>query len=280
MLATMRSRGRYGEPISIDDALFSYEIASEFFARTKRIGVPVENRIGFAKALTKFFNFLNIFMDSGRGAERSAALKCAMDTMSYYVEELNRELSDLRTFLPLRYSDPKEGTPYCAVRAILDHHRIDEKINSIMQGFESGELIYIDYNYVMSALMAYIVHSNAARNEVVYKVRYGSFYASTTATGEKVHGLHEERFQIGEGGESRYWVGIYPNPKNTNRVQNPSSYTGGLFVLEETSHRWLTHYTKLRKFIAQGSEMEKPLSPFFLQWGTGSQSTKAARVSI
>ncbi|VDP28228.1 unnamed protein product [Heligmosomoides polygyrus] len=162
MLATMRSRGRYGEPISIDDALFSYEIASEFFARTKRIGVPVENRIGFAKALTKFFNFLNIFMDSG-----------------------------------------EEGTPYCAVRAILDHHRIDEKINSIMQGFESGELIYIDYNYVMSARMAYIVHSNAARNEVVYKVRYGSFYASTTATGEKVHGLHEERFQIGQVGNRK-----------------------------------------------------------------------------
>lgn len=61
----IRPAFRYGEPISIDDALFSYEIASEFFARTKRIGVPVENRIGFAKALTKFFNFLNIFMDSG-----------------------------------------------------------------------------------------------------------------------------------------------------------------------------------------------------------------------
>lgn len=47
--------------------------------------------------------------------------------------------------------------------------------------------------------MTYIVHSNAVRNEVVYKVRYGSFYPSTTATGEKVHGLREECVQIGEG---------------------------------------------------------------------------------
>lgn len=39
--------------------------------------------------------------------------------------------------------------------------------------------------------------------------------------------------------EYPFLVGAYPKPKRTNRVQNPSAYAGGLFVLDETSHRWM-----------------------------------------
>ncbi|KAK6049313.1 hypothetical protein COOONC_13183 [Cooperia oncophora] len=45
----------------------------------------------------------------------------------------------------------------------------------MVQAFnENGSINHYNYNYVMGAIMAYLVHCNAARNELCYKTRYGN----------------------------------------------------------------------------------------------------------
>lgn len=127
-------------------------------------------------------------------------------------------------------------------------------------------LLRTQYNFVMSALMAYIVHSNAARNEVVYKMRYGNVFPTTIQGGRGTCGLKVQR---GRDDGDCYWVGAYPNPKNTNRVQNPSAYTGGLFVLDKKSHRWMEYYASIRNYVVEKRRLVEgndSFTHFFLKW--------------
>lgn len=65
MELTIHFTFRYGQVISIEDALFSFEIAPPFFAHMKRDGVHVETRIAFAMALAKFYESLSPYVDAG-----------------------------------------------------------------------------------------------------------------------------------------------------------------------------------------------------------------------
>ncbi|KAK6047141.1 hypothetical protein COOONC_15349 [Cooperia oncophora] len=64
-------------------------------------------------------------------------------------------------------------------------------------------------------------------------------------------------------------VGRYPDPKQCSRTGVRTSCSGGLFVLDKKSHRWLGYYKRLRAFITDErglGEMNDEKDPFFLGW--------------
>nr|CDJ93431.1 unnamed protein product [Haemonchus contortus] len=50
--------------------------------------------------------------------------------------------------------------------------------------------------------------------------------------------------------ENRAQVGSYPLPKHYNRVREPTSRSGGYFVVDKKCKEWLDHYGKLREQYA------------------------------
>lgn len=132
---------------------------------------------------------------------------------------------DLRIF--------QKGEKYCVVRAIVNHHEIEKKVAAILKAFDtSGEIFHSEYNFVMrfgcyhilklvltpylninddnsSAVMAYIIHCNTARNEVIYKMVYGSIVsASESAAGMTETGLRQIRLKTKNYGCLTFWVSM------------------------------------------------------------------------
>ncbi|KAK6743285.1 hypothetical protein RB195_010505 [Necator americanus] len=94
---------------------------------------------------------------------------------------------------------------YCVARAILDHPSIDEGVRNVELVFDrTGFVTHAEYNFVMGALMNYIVLFNTTRNECVYKMRYGSIWA----TGESNStGLQQRVRNIGTE-DCYFWIVI------------------------------------------------------------------------
>ncbi|KAK5980609.1 hypothetical protein GCK32_003582 [Trichostrongylus colubriformis] len=268
MLVAMRSRRRFGETVSIDDAIFSREIVEDFFHRLVGNNVPLSVRSSFAKAILSFYKFIEIEMGSAAGLTRSHVIGQAKGLAAHIVEATNQERNRRITYTGTDGCRPEAVEHYCVVRTVMDCKKITGSIKLIMQKFERERSVEKqDYNFVMSALMAYLVHCNGARNELTYKTRYGNI----CGCGDNVPGTGLQPVMYEDGLRSeQFWVGRYPQPKHYNRVREPTTTTGGYFVVDKKSRKWIDHYVKLREYVCRNNNIADataPLKVFFIQWG-------------
>ncbi|KAK6035540.1 hypothetical protein COOONC_26955, partial [Cooperia oncophora] len=225
MLIAMRGRQRCGRIVTIDDALFSYCMIPDFLRITQEAEVTVGVRLGFVKAMIAFFKFL----------------RRHVDPMRHYLKNPKQEERSAASFkgvIPAR--KPVKGyVVYAAMRAVVDHSVIDSIIEDIMKKFSRNAkaLLHAEYNFVMSALIAYIMVCNATRNEVAYKTICGSVVEVNTQSMGLIKHTQETK---------DYWVARFPNPKQRTMSRELTTCKSGLFVLDKKSHRWLQYYRKLR----------------------------------
>ncbi|KAK5982469.1 hypothetical protein GCK32_004737 [Trichostrongylus colubriformis] len=207
-------------------------------------------------------------MGSAAGIDRSLVIERATELAAHIVEVAKQEKNRQNTYIGTDGFRQEDVEHYCVVRTVLNSKRISEGIKSIMRKFErEGSVQWQDYNFVMSALMAYLVHCNGARNELTYKTRYGNI----CGCGDNVPGtgLQPVMYEDGTLISEQFWVGRYPQPKHYNRVREPTTTTGGYFVVDKKSKKWIDHYVKLRDFVCQKnniSDATAPLKVFFILW--------------
>ncbi|KAK6047145.1 hypothetical protein COOONC_15353 [Cooperia oncophora] len=149
MLVAMRSRKRFGETVSVDDAIFSCDIVKEFFRRLQNASVPVGVRSMFAKAILSFYRFLQENIGTAAGIDRINGIQQAVALAEREVNRLKNENEMLSTFSGISAERRlQELERYCAVRAIVKSKRIDERVAYMVQAFnENGSINHYNYNY-------------------------------------------------------------------------------------------------------------------------------------
>ncbi|KAK6050691.1 hypothetical protein COOONC_11805, partial [Cooperia oncophora] len=199
---------------------YSRVILSRSFFRRLQNASTSGVRSMFAKAILSFYRFLQENIGTAAGSDRINGIQQAVALAEREVNRLKNENEMLSTFSGISAERRlQELERYCAVRAIVKSKRIDERVAYMVQAFnENGSINHYNYNYVMGAIMAYLVHCNAARNELCYKTRYGNMCGS----GEGCSGLEpvEHRHVLRS---EQFWVGRYPLPKHHHRVREPTS---------------------------------------------------------
>ncbi|KAK5986385.1 hypothetical protein GCK32_000360 [Trichostrongylus colubriformis] len=150
MLVALRSRKRYGETVTLDDAIYSFAIIEEFFHRMQEAHVPVSVRSLFAKAILSFYKFIDMNMGPGAGPDRCSAMRYALKYAEDKVKKTNEEKRVLETYSGADGNKEPEMERYCVVRAIMESKRIGDGIKMVMQNFSTcGSLQWQDYSYVM-----------------------------------------------------------------------------------------------------------------------------------
>ncbi|KAL6726904.1 hypothetical protein Aduo_008832 [Ancylostoma duodenale] len=263
MLAAMRARQRYGQEVTFDDMISSCAIMDDFFRKIKFVSCSV--RIGFAKALMHMVQFLlqkSDFYVLGNSV-RKEALETARRELYTRQKSIRAEQRLKKSMEGVAHGGLRDEK-YCVIRAVIDHQSVDDAMNKISTLFEkTGFVTHTEYNFVMGAVMVYIVFFNAARNEVIYKMRYGSIWPGNDPnTGLQEH-IENENLS--------FWVGRYPSPKNI--MQKTASTQGGTFVLDEKSRRWQQLYDSLRKWLVEyrkcKNAFDSTASYFLLYTGKG-----------
>ncbi|KAK6043640.1 hypothetical protein COOONC_18853 [Cooperia oncophora] len=253
MLIAMRGRQRCGRIVTIDDALFSYCMIPDFLRITQEAEVTVGVRLGFVKAMIAFFKFLRRHVDPNAGKRRRDLAKEAYKSLRHYLKNPKQEERSAASF--------KGGyVVYAAMRAVVDHSVIDSIIEDIMKKFSRNAkaLLHAEYNFVMSALIAYIMVCNATRNEVAYKTICGSVVEVNTQSMGLIKHTQETK---------DYWVARFPNPKQRTMSRELTTCKSGLFGLDKKSHRWLQYYRKLRaSLVSQRDDISREEDQFFLLW--------------
>ncbi|PIO71052.1 hypothetical protein TELCIR_07060 [Teladorsagia circumcincta] len=120
----------------------------------------------------------------------------------------------------------RSSEPYCVMRTIVEYDRNGDNIEAIMRKFHDD---------VMAAILAYLVHCNAARNELTYKTICGNVIAlQVVEPGTDVI-----------GSEKVFRVVTFPLSKNSSRAHEPTAENSGYFVVDEKCMKWLNHYKEL-----------------------------------
>ncbi|VDM79068.1 unnamed protein product, partial [Strongylus vulgaris] len=193
----------YGETISIDDAIFSYKILSDFFETLQRYVVPAETRAGFAKAISTFYKFVGANIDVAITTNlRSVVIQQAIERIETIAKNLRFEKKARESFRGVapEATAMKKGELYCVARAVVQHKLVLQKLKSIYESFKANNSITMrEYNYFIGALMCYIVQCNTARNECIYKMRVGSITPFEARTGLQ---LKEVAISYGK---AQYW---------------------------------------------------------------------------
>ncbi|KAK5982468.1 hypothetical protein GCK32_004736 [Trichostrongylus colubriformis] len=268
MLVAMRGRGRCGRTVTIDDAIFSHFMVPDFLDMTKKGKVSVKVRWNFAKALNHFYKFLYRQIDANAGERRLPILKKGLSDLKFYIRELSAEDKAIQSYKRsiARQQPDKDEPLYGEMRAVVEHSAIDSKIEEIMRSFAKSQfsLSHVDYNFVMSALILYIMVCNATRNEIAYKTICGSMAEVENRSTGIVKYTHDPK-----NAPEDYWIVHFPNPKQLKVAHAQTTCKSGLFVLDSKSYRWLQHYRKLRDFIVNKWHvyyMNHQTAPFFLLW--------------
>ncbi|KAK5972415.1 hypothetical protein GCK32_011234, partial [Trichostrongylus colubriformis] len=150
MLAAMRSRRRFGETVSVDDAIFSREIVEEFFKRLVDKNVQLSVRWSFSKAILSFYKFLEMNMGSAAGPTRTIVIGQAKELAAHLVDRAKQEKKRQNTYTGTDGRMQAEMEHYCVVRTVVDSKKIHERIKSIMRNFErEGSVQRQDYNFVI-----------------------------------------------------------------------------------------------------------------------------------
>ncbi|KAK6736945.1 hypothetical protein RB195_019565 [Necator americanus] len=272
MLVAMRSRRRLGRIVTMDDAIFSSGMLLSFFETIQKAKVPVTTRKGFIKALSTWYHFLLLVLNTGMGQQRLAEVEQARYRVKDILDRMKGEEKiqvSFRGVLPRRQR--KAETLYCVVRMIVAHNRVLNAMREIYSEFaDTHNLERREYNYFMGALMAYIVHCNTARNECIYKMMYGSIYPPSDREPSET-GLQKKSITRRDGVMEDYWVGVYGKGKTAERIREESTYRGNFFVIDEVSRLLVEMYTRMREWVAERNEIrlaniKQPDSPFFLSW--------------
>ncbi|VDN19258.1 unnamed protein product [Cylicostephanus goldi] len=218
----------------MDDGIYSSAILFEFFSKLQKSRIPVETRMSFAKAIAGFYDFLSVHIDAAAGKQRLPAITQGRDRIAHILRKLREEGKSLSSYRAIRQPAVKEYEPYAVARAIATDESIRSTLHSIYRQFgRTDNITRRQYNYFLGALMFYIVQCNTARNEVIYKMRYGSI-VDFNEQGLAHTGLRPVELDV-QSGPKELFVGAYPHPKSLNRLREQSSFTGGFFVLDEES---------------------------------------------
>ncbi|CAJ0598449.1 unnamed protein product [Cylicocyclus nassatus] len=207
MIVAMRARQRLGQTVSMDDGIYSSAVVMEFFQELQKCRVPVKTRLGFAQAIASFYDFLNVYIDAAASTFRLPAVAQARSRISYVIEGLRNELRSLSSYRAVRQAPAKEHEPYVVARAIAKHRDILATLRCIYNKFGRTEFISrVQYNYFLGALMFYIIQCNTARNEVVYKMRFGSI-VDFSEMGHAQTGLRRIELDV-DGDKKELFVGF------------------------------------------------------------------------
>ncbi|KAK5977677.1 hypothetical protein GCK32_008312, partial [Trichostrongylus colubriformis] len=192
------------------------------------------------------------------GSTRTLVIGQAKELAAHPVDRAKQEKKRQNTYTGTDGRMQVEMEHYCVVRTVVDSKQIHERIKSIMRNFErEGSVQRQDYNFVMSAVMAYLVHCNGARNELTYKTRYGNICGcgdDVPDTG--LQAIIDVNFENALEDKAYFClqVGRYPQPKHHNRVHEPTTTTGGYFVVDKKFKKWIDHYVKLREYALSWAE--------------------------
>ncbi|KAK6030790.1 hypothetical protein OSTOST_03062, partial [Ostertagia ostertagi] len=134
MLVAMRSRKRLGQTVSIDDAIYSCEIITDFFRKLQDAGVVVSVRSLFAHSLLSFYKYLNLNIGTVAGNLRFAAIAYGIRITENEVEKSRNENRSLKTYDDLSETERQQAwEAYCVVRKIVNCVQIEERIEDIME---------------------------------------------------------------------------------------------------------------------------------------------------
>lgn len=285
MLVAMRARRRLGQIVTIDDIIYSGPMIPDFFRILLQSGVTVNTCIAFGKAIISLYKFVESQLVGAAGVARNVDIGKALSIIQKQYKLLTRELRKNVSLAGIAARPKrKEGASYCVTRAIVEHEKVDRRVETIMEDFEKkGTISHCDYTFVMGALMAYVMHCSGTRNEAMYKMCYGSIVDVSEGDANLAStGLIERNVRV-DGRFHRIWIGLYPNPKQQHQMRESSTCRGGLFVIDEKSHRWLLHYIKLREFIIARHEIEEAHAAekrFFLLYGGRETGTGSVRSTL
>ncbi|XGW16368.1 hypothetical protein V3C99_001662 [Haemonchus contortus] len=119
------------------------------------------------------------------------------------------------------------------------------------------------------------VGAGRSRHDVIEDAIRRAEYEVKRANDEK-----KEIITFRDIAENRAQVGSYPLPKHYNRVREPTSRSGGYFVVDKKCKEWLDHYGKLREHVCRLNGIEdahEPLKAFFIQWNGRDVTPESAR---
>ncbi|KAK5980608.1 hypothetical protein GCK32_003581 [Trichostrongylus colubriformis] len=231
------------------------------------------------------------------GERRLRILEKGISDVDYHIKETAYEIKAMKSYnrsVPRKQSTKNPPPIYGEMRAVVDHSAIDSKIEEIMEMFVKNphNLAHVEYNFVMSAFMLYIMVCNATRNELFYKTICGGM----AEVPDQSSGIVKYAHQISEDKFEYYWVQFtqysnqlteslvkiahYPNPKQLKATHSQTTCKSGVFVLDKKSYRWLQHYRKLRAHVVDmkgaHDRLNHEIAPFFVLWkGTALQSLQA-----
>ncbi|VDN20629.1 unnamed protein product [Cylicostephanus goldi] len=115
---------KLGQVVSMDDGIYSSAVVMEFFQELQKCRVPVHTRIGFAKAIAGFYEFLNVYIDAGG----SAVIKWphinifAFEALMFYIVQCNTARNEViyKTKFKRVFDFSEKGYAQTGLRRNLD----------------------------------------------------------------------------------------------------------------------------------------------------------------